>query len=205
MLPLYALAEHPARLPAVAGIGGSSLAAVEVEGIDAIVSDLGAEPGGVDETILVHARVVEELAALNDAVLPARLTDPFRAEAALLDAIGDRAQALKAALDRVRGCAELGVQVVPRQNGVGPAPGSGSEYMRSRLDAVRSAEGIADELDRAVGEVARDRTRRIAATPELVLTAAYLVPRSEVEPFRAAVESLQRARRDVAYVCVGPW
>src|SRR4051812_29181583 len=140
MVRLYALADHPARLPA----GGTTrLTAAEVGGIDAIFGEVareGSERTG--ELVLAHARIVEELAALNDAVLPARLAAPHESEGALFDALRGRAPQFRRALDRVRGCVELGVRVVREANGA-DARGSGTEYMRGRLAAVQAAERLA--------------------------------------------------------------
>src|SRR5438552_1665664 len=91
MLHLYALADHPVRLPPVHGIGGSALVAVEVEGIDA-----------------VHAS-------------------------------------------------------------------------------------------------SRAETQHVLASPQLVLSAAYLLPRSEVDSLRTAVEKVGRTRPELTFICTGPW
>ena len=206
MLHLYALADHPARLPALGGIGKSPLASAEVGGIDAIFSELALAPTeATEETILAHAQVVEELAALNEAVLPARLARPYESEAALVDAIRGRTPQLRDALEHVRGCVEMGVRVVQQRNGSDSASDSGSDYMRGRLEAIQGAKRVAHELDAAVRSVTRDSAHGVTATSELVLSAAYLLPRAEVEPFRAAVETLAGQHPDLAYVCLGPW
>jgi hypothetical protein len=206
MVHLYALADHPVRLPSISGIGGSVLAAAEDDGIDAIFSEheVASSDAGED-AILAHANVVERVAALNEAVLPARFPTRYETEGALIDGVRSRAPHLLAALGHVRGCAEMGVRVV-REPDDAPAPaGSGSEYMRGRLDAVREAERLAHELDAAVQGISRDGVRSVAASGELVLTAAHLVERADAERFRAAVESVARGHPDLAYVCVGPW
>jgi Gas vesicle synthesis protein GvpL/GvpF len=205
MVHLYALVDHPARLPPLAGVEGAALTAAEADGVDAIFSaHEGAASPATDEAVLAHARVVEEIAAANAAVLPARFPGRYEDERALLDAVRGRAAGVREALGRVRGCVELGVRVVPQGERDEP-PTSGAEYMRARLARVRDAERVADELDDAVGPIARAGTRSVAATPELVLSAAYLVPADDADAFRAAVEEAAASHPDLVYVRVGPW
>src|ERR671935_1333283 len=112
MVHLYALVDHPARVPELAGIGRSALAAAAADEIDAILSEHAVlPPDPTEEAILAHAHVVEEVAALNDAVLPARFPGRYETEAALVDAVRGRAPQLRAALERVRGCVEMAVRL----------------------------------------------------------------------------------------------
>jgi hypothetical protein len=206
MVHLYALADHPARLPTLADATESPLAAAEVGGIDAVFGELEAAPAdATEEAILAHAHVVEELAALNEALLPARLGAPYDSEDALLEAIRGRTPQLRDALEHVRGCVELGVRVVRPEVVADHASGSGSDYMRRRLAAVQDAERLAAELDDAVRDVTRDSAHGVTATSELVLSAAYLVPRAQVDRFRGAVEALADRHSDLTVVCMGPW
>ncbi len=205
MVHLYALVDHPARVPDLVGIAGSQLAAAEADGVDAVYGDVLETAEATEEAVLAHARVVEELAAVNDAVLPARYPGRYDDEAALVAAIRGRAPQLHEALDRIRGCVEMGVRIV-RQGAVEDDPSrSGGEYMRRRLAAVHDAEQVAADLDAAVATVTRDSSRSVTATGDLVLSAAYLLPRGAADSFRTAVETLARDRSDLAYVCVGPW
>lgn len=203
MLYLYALTEHPAVLPRAPG----GLAAEPLDGIDAVVGvieDEDIEPS--EEEILRHARVVEELAAVNSALLPARFGLGFSDAAALQDAVAERADGLSEALGRVRGCVELGVRVLSGSTStVVPVGGSGRDYMLGRLDERRRAERLADELHGPLAALARADSRSVAATPELLLSAAYLVPHETVERFRALVDELGRANADLTIACTGPW
>jgi Gas vesicle synthesis protein GvpL/GvpF len=206
MVHLYALADHPARLPALGGIAQAALAAADAGGIDAIFSEVEAgQSKASEETILAHARVVEELAVINDAVLPARLARPYESEAALVDAIRGRSPKLLAALEHVRDCVELGVRVVREQSDAAAPQLTGGDYLRGRLAAVQSADRVADELDAALDGISRDRSRGVTATAELVLSSAYLLPRADVDAFRAAVQTVADGHPELAFVCVGPW
>ena len=200
MVHVYALVDHPARLP------GSPLTAVEADGIDAVYSE-EVEPAAemTNDAVLAHASVVEELAAVNDAVLPVRYPGRYADEAAVVAATRERSSDFREALDRVRGCVEMGVRVVREDAGGDDASQSGREYMHRRLAAVREAELVAADLDAAVANVTRGGSRSVTASGDLVVSVAYLVPREAADSFRAAVETLGGDRRDVAYVCVGPW
>jgi len=206
MVHLYALAEHPAQLPSVRGLSASPLTSATAGAIDVIFSEVdGAAADPTEAAILAHAHVVEELAKVNDAVLPARLARPYESEAALLDGIRARGVQLCGALERVRGCAEMGVRVVRKETAADEAAATGADYMRHRLDAVKLADGIADELDAAVKHLSRDATRGVTGTRELVLTAAYLVPKDETTVFRTAVDDVAGKHPELTYVCLGPW
>jgi hypothetical protein len=206
MVHLYALTEHPAQLPSVTGLGASQLAAAAVGEIDAIFSEVDPPAGDpTDAAILAHAHVVDELARLNDAVLPARLARPYENESALLEGIRTRTAQLSEALERVRGCVEMSVRVVREENGRNEAAPTGAGYMRGRLEAVKLADAVADELDAAVQHLSRDATRGVTGTRDLVLTAAYLVPRADAGAFRSAVEDVAGNHPELAYVCLGPW
>jgi gas vesicle protein GvpL/GvpF len=205
MVHLYALVDHPARLPPVPGVAGAVLSAAEADGVDAIYSaHEGAAAPATDDAVLAHARVVEEIAAANAAVLPARFPGRYDDEQALLDAVRGRVAGLREALGRVRGCVELGVRVVPQGERDEP-PASGAEYMRARLARVRDAERVADELDDALRRIVRTGTRSVAATTELVVSAAYLVATDDADAFHAAVEEAAASHPELAYVRVGPW
>ena len=201
MVHLYALAAHPVRLP-----DDSELRSVQVDGIDAVWTRGALVTGEATEhEIVAHAGVVEQIAELNDAVLPARLGTPYEDERAVRAAVRGRVTQLREALERVRGCVEMGVRVLKEETGTGETVASGGEYMRARLEQIREAERLAGEIQVAVGATAREAKQQVLATPQLLLTAAYLVPRDDVQVFRNAVEAMQRRRGDVTIVCTGPW
>jgi hypothetical protein len=99
----------------------------------------------------------------------------------------------------------MGVRIVREGGGGADAFRSGREYMRHRLADVQDAQQIAADLDAAVRAVVRDGARAVTASADLVLSAAYLLPRETTDSFRATVEALAGDRPDLAYVCVGPW
>jgi Gas vesicle synthesis protein GvpL/GvpF len=208
MLHLYALAPHPARLTRVAGIEGSHVRSVRVaDEVDALVSEVSTAGGAATEAaILAHAAVVDELARGNEALLPARFGSGYMGEEALAQALEGRAAQVGDALERVRGCVELGLRVLADTEDDGsPNGSSGRAYMLGRLDRVQTSERIAAEVHEALGADARETTSRVLASPQLLLSAAYLLPRDAVDSFRAALNQTERQHPDLTFVCTGPW
>ena len=203
MLYVYAFVGVPVNAPDVAGIEGAPVRTEPVDGFAAVVSEHAAAVEPSEEAVLAHARVVEAVAAANDAVLPARFGGLHRDEETLRQAVAARAE-LADALERVRGCVELGVRVFgdPAPSG---AAASGAAYMRGRLEKRRMLEGLAHELHQPLADLCRDSTVVVGATPRLLLTAAYLVERGQVDAFRAALEVLETRHRDLGVFCTGPW
>jgi hypothetical protein len=205
VLYLYALTEQPAVVPATLGLEETPLSVERLDGIEAVIGVVGREriePS--EEAVLTHARIVDELAALNEAVLPARFGRGYPDAEALKSAVAEQAEALRQALDRVRGCLELGLRVLSEPSD-GVSPGSGREYMLDRLDRRRRAERLADEVHAPLAALAKAQTRTVAATPQLLLSAAYLVPREDLERFQAALRELESAHPELSLACTGPW
>jgi hypothetical protein len=205
VLHVYAFVEPPASVPDLRGIDSAVVATESVSGLEAVVSHHDATAvQASEEAIVAHARVVEALAAANEAVLPARFGGGHSDGAALRDAIAERAPELKAALERVRGCVELGVRALASAAERETAP-SGSAYMHSLLKARQETERVADELHAPLAARSREATLTVGATERLLLSAAYLVPQDDVSEFRELVASLQAAHPELGIVCTGPW
>ena len=203
-LHVYALTEHPAKLPATAGIDGAAIQSVQVDGFDAIVSDVAA--AATEPAILAHARIVDELLAANDAVLPARFGRGIDDVAALNETIRGREERLRDALDQVRGNVEIGLRVTNTASRErADAATSGHAYLASRLAEVQSAERAAQEIHEPLASTARAATVNVLATPDLLLSASYLIARGDVDAFRERVEELDSEHPALTFVCTGPW
>ncbi len=205
MLHVYAFVEVPASLPDVPGIDSATLETQAAGGLAAVVSRHdSAAPRASEEAIVAHARVVEALASANEAVLPARFGGVHTDPGALRAAVAERAPELLRALERVRGCVELGVRAIAPAAERAEAS-SGAAYMGARLDQRRETERLADELHAPLAALAREATRTVGATERLLLSAAYLVPAGGVAEFRDLVKSLQATHPELGIVCTGPW
>jgi len=206
---MYAVTDEHADVPAMTGIDGGRLHRLAADGLAAIVSETAARADASEAAVLAHAAVVDALAETAEAVLPARFGGGFDGAAAVVAAVAERREQLGQALERVRGCVELGVRVLASDTNVAPAPPpdapSGRTYMLARLDRVRAAERVATELDRSLVALAHASTSNVVATEPLVVTAAYLVPRGDVDTFRARVDGFHRDRPELTLICTGPW
>jgi Gas vesicle synthesis protein GvpL/GvpF len=207
MLYLYALALSPTTLPATHGIRAAPIDAESVDGVDAIVSVLAVAAVDVSEdAILDHARVVEALHGENEAVLPARFGLGYDDRGSLRRGIEARVPEFRAALEAVRGCVELGLRVEdPDVVGRGGEWASGREYMLGRLDEERRVQQLADELHAPLARLARKTTRSVGATPRLLMSGAYLVPRVDLDAFRTTLETLEQGHPRLTFACTGPW
>lgn len=205
MLYVYAFVERPASIPDVAGIDSAGLETMAAAGLDVVISRHQALSVEASEAaVIAHAGVVEALSASNEAVLPARFGGAHKDADALRAAVADRESELTAALARARGCVELGVRALtPAAQAV--AASSGAAYMRARLERRRDTERLADELHVPLAALSREATRTVGATPRLLLSAAYLVPKGEVAQFGEVVARLQGEHPDLGIVCTGPW
>ncbi len=205
MLYLYAFAGQPAAPPEGVGIDGGALRVESIGRVAAVVGgiDAGVEP--TEEAVVAHARVVDEVAGVNAAVVPVRFGAAFRDSESLRAAVSPREGVLAEALERVRGCVELGVRVLGSTPPQPRAAASGLEYMRARLEAARSAERVGKSVHEPLAQLARASDVRIGATPSLLLSAAYLVERDRVAAFRDRVEELAAAHSELAFACTGPW
>jgi hypothetical protein len=206
MLHVYALVRHPASVPEVLGIDDRPVRALLAgDEVDAVVSDTGAGTSPTEAAILAHARVVDAVAATNESVLPARFAGDISAEADVSRILVERRDRILEALDRVDGCVELGLRVLPEVDDERAEAASGSDYMRGRLAEVARAQQLAHTLHRTLDAVARDSTSSVLARRDVVLTAAYLVPRSDLERFHATLQDIERQLAGVTVVSTGPW
>jgi hypothetical protein len=205
MLHLYALVEEPARLPAGTGIARAPLRAVAAAArLEAVVSTHEEQPAPTETAIVEHAQVVDELIAVNEAVLPARFGGWYSSDAALTKAIVPRADALCDALERVRGCVEVGLRVVGSSDRLS-VPETGSQYMRERLDVLNDVQQLADEVAAALAPLAKDSARQVQSRPQPTVSSTYLLGQADVREFQRRVADLASAHPELTIVCTGPW
>jgi hypothetical protein len=206
MIYLYAILDEPVHLPPLPGLEDATVETREADGLTVAVSEHQAQPDLSNDAVLRHAQVVEALSEAGAAILPARLGVAFADEASLHDAVAGRQAELSAALDRVRGCAEIGLRVLSPEAREQPEGGvGGGEYMRARLRQATHRERLAEALHDALRSHARDSTQRAHAGGRLLLDAAYLVPHAGVDAFAREVRKLEQSHPELALVCTGPW
>jgi Gas vesicle synthesis protein GvpL/GvpF len=216
VLYVYALTDAPQRpLPDCRGHRGARLRVLTHDGVGAVCTRHGhIEPRPDEAALWRHERVTEALMA-DRAVLPVRFGTTVADEQALAAMLAERHAEFRAALDRVRGRVEIGVRALWTPPGPGPEPGQapgeaaeqgpGRAYLRARLDERTRAERLADALHGALAPRAAAARRRVLVTPRMLLSAAYLIERDDVEDFLAAVDAVAAEHPEVDLLCTGPW
>lgn len=205
MIALYAVALELVDLPAVTGVDGAAIARIRSRGLDLVFSSHDAPAAASDRAVLEHARVVDAVAASAGALLPARFGHGYEDEAALERAAAAAAPALRAQLERVRGCVELGLRAVGPGAGEPPAARSGREYMERQRARVGECDRLVRDIDGPLLSLAKQGTRSMASQPRFSLAASYLVEPARIPAFRRRVAELERAHPALAFACTGPW
>jgi hypothetical protein len=206
VIHVYAIAEGLTELPKLGGLDDAALERLEIAGLDVVVSEVDHDIDLGEEAVLQHATVVDALMARSDAILPGRLGPRFADVGEVETAVNEQDQRLRAALRRVGGCVELGLRVLESQERSPiPAPRSGSDYLRGRLEERRASLQRAFELHEPLSRLARASSTREGQARGEVLEASYLLAPDEVERFREELARLERAESGLAFVCTGPW
>jgi hypothetical protein len=211
VLYVYALTDEP-ELPArpPRGHRGAPLrVVVGAGGVSAVCTRHRDLAVAVEERHLWrHERVTEALME-DRAVLPVRFGTTVADEDTLRTLLEDRADELRAALQRVRGRVEIGVRVLwtpppaPPDDDGSAAPGTA--YLRGRLRVQSAAQRIADDVHERIAARAVAAQRRVLVTPRLLLSGAYLVERSAIDDLLAAADAGAREHPGTEVLCTGPW
>jgi hypothetical protein len=206
VIHLYGVVRELEELPAMGGLDDAPLESRTIEGLEVVVSHVASElPSVSEEAVLRHAEVVEELLGRSGAVLPAQLGRAFADETELAEAVRTKAVELERSLNRVRGCVEFGLRVLPDEGSDSARRAeSGRDYMRTRLAETMQRNRVADEFHTPLSRLTRASARFGGASADL-LAAAYLVPDENVADFREQVARLELEHPGVGVVCTGPW
>jgi hypothetical protein len=219
MMYIYAVtdpAPHP--LPQIAGLDHQPPETFTEAGLCVILSHHAPQTfSPTADNVWRHEQLVESLMP-NRTVLPARFGTTFPAEHDLRDVLCRRAPALRAGLDQVRGCVELGLRVLDPNIQSSPSPPppqthpSGRDWMLARLvreqhsdQARKQDQLLATSLHNPLAALAHDATFRIRPGLRFLMTAAYLVPRDSVNAFTDRIGSLAVDHPNLQLLCTGPW
>lgn len=219
----YCLASGIDTLPEpVQGISNAPVRLLKIENLVVLVSDLDVDAVTVTrENALNHAAVVRS-------VLDQTTPLPFRfgtlvTEQQLKNYISARKPALEAKLATVSGCVEMSVKIIrdfSTDNDQPLAPkkyqdnnqGAGAMFLAEKRreilgDERRAAHAteISTWLQDNLNALARDKQVTIRPGGKLVLSAAFLVERSEIGQYRARVEQLRAERPELHFLFSGPW
>lgn len=218
MLYLYAIINRPtAPLPPITGLGGQPVQCSAWGEVAAIYSHHeGPAPRPEAAHLWRHEEVVERLLD-GRGVLPVRFGALLPDEAALLALLGERHDRFVAGLARVAGRVEVSVRAL--WSAEAPLPVSrpaeaenGRAYLARRMAEaqarearLREARQRAGALHAALNELAAAHTHQVLPHERILLSAAYLIPRESLDPFRATVGALGAANPDLRLLCTGPW
>lgn len=233
-LYLYAITDHPELpIPTLRGVRNideneSRPYKLAFGDIAAVVSSLSTNVISPTEVNLWrHERVVETLMT-NHTVLPMRFGTMIDDETAVHKVLERYYQNFTASLNRVRGRVELGLRVLwddAKRGGIGAEvqrwhrnsslrsiAGNGRRYLLNRLAADRQhqllrqkMENLAEDVHAPLSHLAAESTLQVFVTPQLPLTAAYLVERDGIVDFQKEVDSLSSAYPLLHFLCTGPW
>ncbi len=223
-LYLYAITDQPeAVVPARPGLVGGFPLPIPYRDIAAVVSPISTTRISPTESELWQHEGVIEALMRDRTVLPVRFGTVLTDHDAVQDILVAHYADFVVALERVRGRVELGLRVLWETSQLALAEGElprkgppntmdGRAYLLARLEAAqriqawrRQAEELAAELHDPLSRLATESTRQVLLTPRLLLTAAYLIERTQVDIFRAGVEQLSAANPGLYFLCTGPW
>jgi hypothetical protein len=199
---LYAVTE--AEVPLVGhGLEGRALRTIRSRELAAVVSDHDRPPAPSEPNLWAYEQVVEKLMA-RAPLLPARFGSTVEHDRQLEQVLAERQREFRETLEQVRGAVEIAVHApapdATKAAARGPSsesPASGTDYMLSRVAQHQRTGELVAQVDAAVGELARARTRRASSANTL----AYLVEHEHVDEFIARLEQLGDS--DITWS--GPW
>jgi hypothetical protein len=197
VIHVYAFADELRELPPLDGIEGAQLERTTIDGLEAVVSRRSGQTtrDSLRADALVHGMVVEALVDRAAAVLPVRFAEESTDDESLAAAVRPHLEALERGLERVRGCVELGLRLVP----LAPAaPATGAEYMA----LLRDEGGVVDRLHGDLSSMSREASLRRIGRDRV---GAYLLPRVGVEAAKTVVDRFVQAHPEVTVRCTGPW
>lgn len=207
MIHVYAFADELRALPELEGVDGAELERREIDGFEAVLSrrTRRTDDSSLQTDALAHGVVVEALVDLAAAVLPVRFGEGAADDSELAEAVGGHLPELRHALDRVRGCIEIGLRVSGGEPATAAPARDGAAYMRALRAAEEHRRRTIGALHDELAQVARE-TRIEAPTPAgLRFAAAYLVERAVVPAPRERATRFAAANPQLSVLCTGPW
>jgi hypothetical protein len=174
-----------------------------------------------------HERVLDDMLEVGP-VVPLRICTIYESADRVREMLERERRPLADALHRLSGTAEWGVKAylgaggdAPAQTEAAAGPASGIDYLARKRDqrdaadaARRAADATLERIHRRLGEHAVDAVlspvqdqRLSGAAGEMLLNAAYLVPKARTGEFQSLVRDLTRrhAPDGLRLELTGPW
>lgn len=204
MIYVYGITEPDARVPDVEGLDDRPLSLLKVAKVAGLYSHhqtarFEPEP----EALWRHDRVIDS-AMRSGPVLPARFGTTFGDPTALGNSLQAIQSRLALQLDRVRGCVELAVRVLPPEEAISVAR-TGNEYVQFKLARHQERRALVEQtLVPLAAHAVQSRTSTLDAD-HAAMTASYLVRAGEVDHFAEQVRLLAQSHAQLSFSCTGPW
>jgi hypothetical protein len=217
-LYVYGIAESIDSLAeTIRGVAEAPVRWLKIDELAVLVSDLEIDATPVSrENVLAHAAVVRS-------VLDRTTPLPFRfgtlvTEAQLRSYISARKSALEAKLEHVRDCVEMSVKIIwptppqEHEEETASAQGTGTAFLNEKRRELLGAEHRSTEakevsnwLQKGVSGLTRDELITVRAAEKVMLAAAHLVQRAQLEAYREKVIEARANRPDLHFLLSGPW
>jgi hypothetical protein len=198
------------------GIVGSPVKLIKIENLAVLVSniDLDAVPV-TKENALAHAAVVRSILD-QTTPLPFRFGTLVTAPQ-LSNYVSARQPALEKKLAHVRGCVEMSIKIIwdapssKRTTNAEPL-GAGTTFLAEKQREIfggeqraKQAAEISDWLRGEVSGLTRDEQVTVRPSEKLLLSAAHLVERVNIERYRAQLGEARKNRPELHFLVSGPW
>lgn len=198
------------------GIAGAPVKLQKIENLAVLLSETDLEAVPVTkENALAHAAVVR---SILDETTPL----PFRfgtlvTEQQLGNYVSARKPALEKKLTHVRGCIEMSVKIIwdaPSSKSTTNAEplGTGTSFLTAKQREIfggeqraKQAAEISDWLRGQVNGLTRDEQVTVRPSERLLLSAAHLVERVNIERYRAQLGDARNNRPELHFLVSGPW
>ena len=217
-LYVYCLAEAvDGAAESLHGIAAARVRAFQSEGLSLLVSDFAGDVVAVNrENVLAHAAVIQTVFK-KETPLPVRF-GTLVTEAQLESYVLARRAALEAKLAVVRGCAEMNVKVVSAREWTEPPAVTvgeekpGTAFLTEKRREILGGEARAEEAKRVaewlsgqLGDLVQQTQLSKTPTDKMILAAAHLVRRDQVEQYRTMLAQARNEQPELHFLVSGPW
>jgi hypothetical protein len=177
----------------------------------AVIGQLEAAPKLSPEALAGHDAVVRQLAEEVEAILPARFGEAVRDEGELTAHLAPRSRELAAALEQVRGCAQMTLRVfgpADRRTEEKPVEGGpGARYLAAKRQEHERASSLPEieplrEILRPLIRAERSERRE---TGPLLGSVYHLVKKEDLPAYLAAVREAEGRLGGRRLTFSGPW
>lgn len=244
---VYAISDpgHEKELSPLTGVAGAKVSGAAAGGLTVLVSHVGLAEFGeealrqnmenldwLEDVARAHHGVIDA-AARQFPVLPARFATVYSSDAAMSAALAGQGEELRAALDRVGGCVEMGVKAYAAAAGAGTGTdtatagtgagggtgGAGMAYLKRRRAQLSAAEdsrrATAEGAKALHARLSEHAARSMLYPPQsptlsgirapMLLNASYLLDADGSAAFGAVVTEAAAGHPELQIDLSGPW